>query len=393
MERFGFVLTLGALTAVTATAIDICIPAQPDIALELGSDPAAGAALVGFFLLGYGPGQLFWGPLSDRFGRLAILQISLAGFLVASLVCALTDSFELLILGRMVEGLFAGGGPVISRAIARDQGGGAATAGLLSTMTVVLGAAPLVAPSIGSGLMLLLDWRSIFWFLCLFAAALIAASALVLPGSGKPQVRQTQSLLRYLRDAVSVLGARDFLVGTAVSASVFLGYAAFLSVGALVAQQRYGVSAAAFGPLFALAALAFVLGSILARQALKRIGRESLILAATLIGSLSGLGLLANAWAEPPLLLFWTLIGGYVLGFGMVLPVSFAKALEPAGHAAGAASSLMGTLQTLGGALGSHLVASELFDDAFQGLSLIMPAAMFLSFVLALGDRLLRPRR
>ena len=88
MNRVAFVAALGALTAVSATAIDICIPAQPRIAVELGADANAGAALVSAYLLGYGPGQMLWGPLADRFGRLPPMLLALGGFVLAALVCA-----------------------------------------------------------------------------------------------------------------------------------------------------------------------------------------------------------------------------------------------------------------------------------------------------------------
>ncbi len=383
MQRPGFVLTLGALSAVTATAVDICIPAQPEIARELGQDPTAGAALVSFFLLGYGPGQLFWGPLSDRYGRLPLMTLSLVGFLIASLVCATTSSMGMLIWARFVQGLLGGGAPVIARAIARDQGGGPQTAALISTMTIVLGAAPLVAPSIGSGLLTLADWRAIFWFLCLFAAVLLVLMFLFLRGQSRPE--QRPDLASYLVGALLVLRTRDFLLGTAMSSAVFLGYAAFLSVGAVVAQVRYGVSPAAFGPIFAIAALAFILGSVAARQAIRRIALDKVILVAAVLGSLAGVGLLVNAGNGLGLVSLWALISGYVLGFGMLLPLTVAKALEPAGPAAGAASSMMGVIQVLCGALGAELAASSLFDSAYQALCILMPIGMGVALLLAIA--------
>ncbi len=391
MERPGFVLTLGALAAVTATAVDICIPAQPEIARELGQDPKAGAQLVSFFLLGYGPGQLFWGPLSDRYGRLPLLSLSLVGFLIASLVCATTSSMELLIWARFVQGLLGGGAPVIARAIARDQGGGPQTAALISTMTIVLGAAPLVAPSIGSGLLTLTDWRGIFWFLVLFALMLLVLVFLFLRGQSKTAARP--ALIPYLVSALLIFRARDFLLGTAISSAVFLGYAAFLSVGAVVAQERYDVSPAAFGPIFAIAALAFILGSVGARQAIKRVSLDRVILVGAVLGALAGLGLFINANEELSLVSLWALLSGYVLGFGMLLPVAVSKALEPAGPAAGAASSMMGVIQVLSGALGAELAASDLFTSTYEALCLLMPAAMVVALSMAVLSLVLGRRR
>ncbi len=377
MERVGFVLTLGALAAVTATSIDICIPAQPEIARELGEDPTAGAALVSFFLLGYGPGQLFWGPLSDRYGRLPLLVIALGGFLVASLVCATTSSMEVLVWARFAQGLVGGGAPVIARAVARDQGGGPKTAALISTMTIVLGAAPLVAPSIGSGLLTLVHWRGIFWFLCLLALALLALVFLHLRDARRPAADSVLSLPLYLQGAIRIFREPDFLLGTAISSSIFLGYAAFLSVGAVVAELRYAVSPTAFGPIFAIAALAFILGSLIARQSVRWLRNETIILAGAGVGAFAGLWLLLWADAGLSLVAFWSLVSAFTLAMGMLLPVCVAKALEPAGLAAGAASSLLGVIQVLFGAAGSILAASSLFEDAYQALAVLMPSSAF----------------
>src|SRR3546814_221923 len=121
-EGPAFVATLGMLAAVTATAIDICIPAQPTIAAGFGVPASAGGALVTAYLLGYGLGQLFWGLLADRFGRLPPLYVSLVCFVVASIVCATTGSFALLLAARGVQGIAGAAATVkIGRASGRER--------------------------------------------------------------------------------------------------------------------------------------------------------------------------------------------------------------------------------------------------------------------------------
>src|SRR3546814_643552 len=177
-EGPAFVATLGRLSDVTATAISLCIPAQPTIAAGFGVPASSGGALVTAYLLGYGLGQLFWGLLADRFGRLPPLYVSLVCFVVASIVCATTGSFALLLAARGVQGIAGAAAPVIARAVARDQGGGIRSARLLSTMTVIVGLAPLLAPTIGSGLLTLFAWTAVFWFLAAFGAAATGCAAL-----------------------------------------------------------------------------------------------------------------------------------------------------------------------------------------------------------------------
>ena len=119
-EGVAFVVTLGGLAAVTATAVDIFLPAQPSIGAAFGLPSSAGGALVSAYFLGYGPGMMLWGPLADRFGRLPPLYASLAAFVILAVVCATTDSFEVLVIARCLQGVAGGGGPVIARAIARE---------------------------------------------------------------------------------------------------------------------------------------------------------------------------------------------------------------------------------------------------------------------------------
>lgn len=388
--RLAFVVTLGALAGVSATAVDVCIPAQPEIAASYGAAPAAGAALVSVYLVGYGPGQLVWGPLADRFGRLPPLFVSLAGFVLASLVCALATSFELLLAARGVQGLFAAASPVIARAIARDQGGGPATAALISTMTVVLGAAPLLAPAIGSGLLVLFDWPAIFWFLGLFGLLTAAATYAYVAESLPAEKRRAPSLAVRLRGAGQLFSAGEFLVGVGLSASIFGGYAALLSLGAVVALERFDVPGEAFGPLFTLAAVAFVAGSVIARQGIGRFGVQRVLTLGAMIAGAAGAGMALAAMTEPALPLFWALVGLYVLAFGMLLPAATALALEPAAEMAGFGSSLIGALQVLAGACGAQIAAAGLWSSSYLGLCWVMALAAFLCLGVRLASFVLR---
>lgn len=374
MSRLGTVLTLGALTAVPATAIDISLPAQPDIARALGEPAAAGASLVSAYFLGFGLGQIIWGPLSDRFGRLRPLYLAMCGFLAMSIVCAVAQSFAVLIGARIAQGVLGGAAPVIARAIARDKGGGPETASLLATMAIILGAAPLIAPPVGSALLALFDWRATFWFLVLFSVCLLGGMLLFLSETNPPHQRTDRSVADYLRSALPVLAKADFITGTAIASAIYLGYGAFLAVSAAVTQDHYGISLAAFGPIFSIAAAAFVVGSIIARQLTPRLGRESLILMASIVATIAGLGLMVRPGGLG-LPAFWMLISAYVLAFGVLNPLVMAKALEPAGAAAGAASSVIGTVMVLAGAAGSEMAASRMFPSHYEALCFLLAAS------------------
>ncbi|MBT5413664.1 MAG: Bcr/CflA family efflux MFS transporter [Rhodospirillaceae bacterium] len=391
-EGIAFVGTLGALSAVTATAIDISIPAHGEVAAEFGLPASAGAALVTAFMLAYGPGQLVWGMLADRFGRRTVMFVSLAGFLVASAVCATTESFAALLIARAVQGMMAGGAPVAARAVARDMGGGLKTANLLAVMTIILGLAPLLAPLVGSGLLVLFDWRSVFWFLLVFGVAAAAATCAFIPETQDPAHRQALSLSRAARNIRFLLGTHDFVFGSALGATSFAGYAAFLAVGAAMAQERFGVSPEGFGPLFAIAAAAFVLGSILVRRMIPRFGLAAALRTGVAIAVAASVPLLITVHMDLGLVAFWAILCLYVSSFGLLMPGSIAQALEPAGAMAGFGASVFGVFTALGGALGAHVSSLPLFETASDGLVWTMGEAGFACLAIHLLACATRPQ-
>ena len=372
-RRPGFIFALGALAAISATAIDITIPAQPQIARAFGADPAAGASLVSSYFWGYALGQLLWGTLSDRFGRLRPLTIALTGFLITCVVCAFAPSFTVLVLARLAQGFFGGAAPITVRAIARDQGGGGQTASLLATTSMIIGMAPLLAPPLASGLLLVFDWRSAFWFLFLFTVVVLVAVRLYMKEPASHGI--TPGGVGSLRMALPLLRNFEFLCGAVTFAVLGLGYFALLSVGSAAAEQRYGVTPQAFGPLFSLVAVGFLCGSYAARRTVARFDRDKLLLGACLISAVSGALMAATLELELPQWLFWLLLAAYDFGFGFGGPIAMAKALEPAGKTAGAAASLMGIVSLTIAASSAQLNATGLFATAYHAIGFQMAAA------------------
>jgi DHA1 family bicyclomycin/chloramphenicol resistance-like MFS transporter len=380
-EGAAFVGTLGALLAVTATSVDIMIPAQPSIARAFAQSESAGATLVGTFSIGYGVGQMMWGPLSDRFGRLRPLFVALIGFILAGAVCALTESFSTLLMARFVQGFMGGAGPTLARAISRDLGGGARTAQALSAATIFLGGAPLLAPLTASGILVVADWRWIFWALVVFGSLVTTAALLFIPETLPPEERRAPSLKQMGREASVLLITPGFLYGTGMVMSVFFGYMAILGMGAAVTESVYALPPTLFGPLFSLNAVAFVGGAIAANRLAGRFGVSAVIRAGALISGIAGVFLLALSAMEPGLPLLWAGIVIYQLSFGTLLALCTARALEPAGKIAGTASAMMGLAQTLLSASGAF-VAAGFFDGSHRSLCWVMGAAGIMTLVL-----------
>ncbi len=366
-DRYDYILLLAGLSGLTALAIDIALPATGAVARDLGVPEGLGALLVGVYFLAFAIGQLFWGILSDVFGRKRILQISLVFFVLASIGCAFSTNFWVLIGFRALQGL-AGGAPVIARAIVRDISSGTAAAKLLAVLMAVSGIAPMVAPIIGAGLLELSAWPSVFVFLAIFGGILLIAGQGILQKTVTPAHPDRLSF-KFISTACGFLFTqRDFLVGVGIGAFTFGGYASILSLGAVVTEERYAVSPAMFSWLFALGAGFLLLGTLVIRAFLGRLGMRKLVgwsVVALGIATVVNVGML---FIDPTLTVFWASICVYTFAFGMVLPTSSALAMEPAGDMPGFASSMLGSVQMAVGAVGAGL-SSVLYNGSHSAIS------------------------
>lgn len=375
------------LAALSATAVNLCIPAQPVIAEAFGVRKEAGGLVVSAYLLGYGPGQMLWGPLADRYGRIRPLFAGLLGFLLFTIACPFARSFETLTYLRTLQGVFGGSTPVIARAIARDQGGGKKTARLLATISIIFGAAPLLAPILGSALLLVASWPLQFWFLALLTLTLFFAFQVSVRPAVHEGTGDAVSLRGYWAGSAALFGERDFVVGCGSLSLLVFGYSTLLSVGPALAETRYGVPPEGYGLLFAVPAATTILGPWLSRRLLRTRTAAQALHLGMLLSAGASVALLPMASGEVPLAVLWGAVTVYVFGLGMALPLGSAMALEPAGENAGIASSLLGALPNIAAALGAAFATSTVFASGYQALCLIMAGSGIagLLLVLALG--------
>ena len=170
----AFTALLGALTAMTAFATDMSLPALPTLGIAFDAPPERVQLTLSLFVLGYGGGQLFYGPLSDRFGRRPMLLAGLAVYTLCGFACALAPDIEVLLLARLAQGLGGCVGPILGRAIVRDHWSGVRAAQTLSYVTFVFALAPMVAPLLGAALLERFGWRAIFLAFGVFGLLLLA---------------------------------------------------------------------------------------------------------------------------------------------------------------------------------------------------------------------------
>ncbi|MDD5387850.1 MAG: Bcr/CflA family multidrug efflux MFS transporter [Gallionellaceae bacterium] len=351
----GWLIILGALTAIGPLSIDMYLPAFPSLERELAATPGNAELTLAAFFIGMAVGQLFWGPLSDRFGRKPPLYVGLAVFALASLGCALAENITTLTLWRVLQALGGSAGMVITRAVVRDRCAAREAARAFSMLILVMGLAPILAPLLGGWVSTLFGWRAIFYLLTAFALACLLAIRFGLAESHATRHEPPLNLGGVLRAYGGLFASRPFLGYSLSGGLAMAGLFAYIAGSPFVLIELGGIPAAHFGWAFGANALGFVIASQLNARALKTHEPSRLLRRALWLPALSGIALAVLAgnglFSLPALLLGLFL---YVSSLGFIVPNASANALATHGQRAGAASALMGALQfglaTLAGA-------------------------------------------
>lgn len=350
------IVVLGLLSTFGPLSLDVYLPVLPQLTSDLGTSASGAQLTITSCLLGLAVGQLIAGPLSDRYGRRRPLIIGLACFVLSSLACALAPTIEVLVLLRLVQGLAGAAGLVISRAVARDLFSGQQLAVFFTRLMLINGFAPVLAPVLGGQLARVMDWRGMFVVLAGFGLVLLLAGTLGVPETLPPQRRVLGGLGSTVRGFGLLLRDRLF-VGTAAaaglaSASMF----AYISGATFVLQEIFGLTAQQFSYAFGVNAVGIVAMGQIGGRLMHRISTVR-VLALGLAMNLTGATCLAAAVLFDlglPVLLCSLFV--MVSAVGFIFPTGTALAMADYPERAGAASSLLGLLQFLGGAIAAPLV-------------------------------------
>ena len=370
MRFCEFVAFIAACMALNALSIDIMLPALPDLAGDfLLNDPNYAQAVVAVYLVGMGVSQLFYGPLSDRFGRRPVLIGGLVLFSLAGLLSALTESFGMLLAARFVQGLGAGAPRVIALSLARDTYAGRQLGRVMSLAMMIFMAVPILAPTIGQLILLVAPWRWIFGALVVGGTLVLLWTLLRLQESLPPQRRRALSPSAVVDGYRITLGSRQ-----PVSYMVALGLVFGAQMGFIISAQRIFAevfdAGRIFGLLFALVASAMALAAFTNSRLVLRFGMRRLAIAGLLTLVALNLLHLAVAWhGSEPLWGFMLLQMGSMAMFGFLGANLNTLAIDPLGHIAGTASSAIGLFTTVLGALLGFAVGQS-FDGSLVPLTL-----------------------
>lgn len=268
-------LLLSALVAFGPLSIDMYLPSLPAIAADLGASDAQVQRSISGFLVGFCVGMLFYGPLSDRFGRRPVLLAGIALYLFSSLACALADSPGQLVLLRVLQALGGGAASVLARAMVRDLYPLGEAARMLALMHMVTMLAPLAAPLLGGYLMLWAGWRALFVVLALFAGLCLLAVWRV--AESHPPERRGGSLAQAFLAYGRLLGDRRALGYVLCMGLAFAGMFAYISAAPFVFIEHFGVRAERFGWFFGLNILGVMLATWCSARLVRRHGPRPLL--------------------------------------------------------------------------------------------------------------------
>ena len=381
----GIAALLASLSALGPFSIDTYLPAFPDIANTLGASQLDIQQTLSVYLLSFAVMTLWHGAISDRFGRRRVILWALALFGLASLGCVFASRIEHLWFWRAMQGISAGAGIVISRAIVRDLYDGAAAQRLMSQITMMFALAPAIAPLIGGWLQVLFGWRAIFAFLVLATLTLFVACWYLLPETLPVEKRQSLRPAYLGRTYWQVLTSPPFLLACLALSMNFAGFFIYVLSAPVFLMQHLGLPETAFLWLFGPAMAGLMAGSWTSgRLAGKLSLNRSIALGYGIMSAAALSNLLLNLGATPALP--WAVAPLFVYTFGMSLamPCLTIFALDPFPAQRGLAASCQTFLQSGFNGLAAALIAPMLWGST-RSLALGMGGLMLAGGLAALA--------
>ena len=389
-RKRSFIVTLGLLTGLAALTVDVSLPAIPAMVEALATTLPRGQQIVGIFMFGMAFGQIPAGLFSDRLGRLPILYVGMGFFLLGAMIAALADNIAVLLAARFLQGFGSAAAIVLSRAIVRDIASGKEAARLMSLMTMIFTAAPVIAPSIGAVLVAQWGWRAPFVLIVIVGFALLLSIRGNLTETHTPE--SGQHPLRQLLSSISeFFSHRQSIFGLLIFILLPMGFMPIITVSAALVVEIYGFSVQAYGLIFACAGLSILTGAASNRILVNRFDLMQLITLGVLLVGISGTQLLLIAWLDgAPFWWLWANVCLFMFTVAILMPNAMVVALDPLPKIAGVASSIIGTLQNLAAA-GSAIFGALIYNGSVRNSVIIIGSAGVATVVIFVLKPLIAP--
>lgn len=375
-----FVVFIAGTMALGALGIDSMLPNLPAIGHALGvADENRRQLIITLYMLGVGASQVIYGPLTDRFGRRPVLLAGLGLYVCFSVFAALSSSFEMLLVARLLQGVGAASTRAIPVAVVRDRFAGRQMAQVMSLTSLVFMAAPILAPSLGQAVLMIGPWSWIFWLLGMLGAIVMVWAALRLPETLHPEDRLPIQPRRILGSFATVTKNRTAMSYTLAQTLLFGGMLGFIHSAQQVFTDFFH-AASVFPVVFAIAASFIAVASLLNAKLVMRLGMRVLSHAA-LLGYIcvAAIHLMLARGGHESLALFTLLQGLTMFTFGLTAGNFNAMAMEPMGHIAGVASSFQGFVSMIGAALIGFFIGQH-----FDGTVVPMETGYFVCGLMSL---------
>lgn len=376
-----FVIMIAALMALNALAMDVMLPALPEIgkAFQIANENDRQQVLIAY-LIGFGGAQLFFGPISDSLGRRGVLLGGLALYAAASVACLLADTLDFLLISRAIQGIGCAAIRVVAVSVVRDCYTGRQMGKVMSLVMMIFMAVPIIAPSIGQVILLMAGWHWIFSMLLAAGVIMLVWCMIRLPETLPEEYRKSFDVGTIGRAYLQALSNRASLGYMLAVTFVFGGLFSFITMSQQIFVEIFGLGVW-FPVVFAGIAICMSISSFVNSRLVEAIGMRYLSHAATLIYCLTGLALLITSLTLGEHLILFTILVTIIMGcFGFVGANFNTMAMEPLGDIAGTASSVIGFCTTLGGACLGYIVGQY-----FDGTTIPLGFAFFGYGVCAIG--------
>ncbi len=377
-------IPLGLIAVTGPFAIDMYLPALPAIEQALDTTVSGAQVTLVAYFLAYALSQLVYGPLSDQIGRKKTLAIGMTIFALGSILCASANSIEMLVIGRMVQGMGGAAAMIVPRAMIRDLHTGVMATRLMATIMLVISVSPMLAPLAGSAVAAFGSWRDIFIVLGIFAVLSLTMAYVTLPETLTDERRRKINVSE-LRRSCGILFRDPVFIGlTLIAGCGMSAFFLFVANASFVYTGQYGLTPTQFSLAFAFNAIGFFVATQTAGTLAERWGLPTLIQRGVTGFSACAvvLALLASLGFDS----LWMLLGGLFLTYtflGVVIPSAMVVALDAHGARAGIASSLSGSIAMLTSSLAIGL-SSPFFDGTAAPMVVSIAVCSVAAFALAL---------